>query len=206
VAPHPHPRSRLRLSLRPRLGLALATIATLALLSTSSCARRSARRNPGSSPSGTATVLAASVIDLSDGSVDTAGDAVTLAVRNSVYSRDLELRELPHQVIATRFPALPEPEQRLKQLVTYSREEAFLVLVETRAQYQGTAGARFRWLVHVRISGDRPDVEGTPLVTANDIPVIIPSAGKREKEAVAAAAPAIGGQVASLLDSLLVEP
>ena len=191
---------------RPPAALALAAAALLSATATSACARRPARRHPGSSPGAAATVLAASVIDLADGTVDSAGDAVTTAVRSSVHARDLQLRELPHQVIATRFPALPEPEQRLRQLVTYSREESFLVLVETRAQYQGAAGARFRWLVHARITGDRPDVEGQPLVTAVDVPVLIPTSGKREKEAVAAAAPAIGGQVASLLDSLLVEP
>jgi hypothetical protein len=146
------------------------------------------------------------VIDLPGGLVDTAGDAVATAVREAVSSRDLELRELPHQIISTRFPSLPEPEQRLTQLTTYGRDADLLVLVEARAHYQGAEGARFRWLVHVRISGDRPDVEGAPLVTAVDVPVIISAAGTRHREAVTAAAPAIGGQVASLLDSLLVEP
>ncbi|HYV49613.1 MAG TPA: hypothetical protein VFA20_32360 [Myxococcaceae bacterium] len=186
--------------MRSALALAL-------LLITPACARKAAApRHPGHSPSGRAMVLSAAVIDLPRAEVDSAGDAVTSAVRDAVYSRDLELRELPHQVIATRFPSLPEPEQRLTQLTTYGRDATFLVLVEARAQYQGAAGARFRWMVHVRVSGDRPDVEGAPLVTAVDVPVIIPSAGDHPREAVAAAAPAIGGQVASLLDSLLVEP
>jgi hypothetical protein len=181
------------------------SLAVLLLLAPA-CARKAKPRHAGDSPSGRAMVLAASVIDLPGHLVDTAGDAVTSAVRSAVYSRDLELRELPHQVIATRFPSLPEPEQRLAQLTTAGRDAAFIVLVEARATYQGAAGARFRWLVHARISGDRPDVEGDPLVTAVDVPVIIPTAGTQPREAVAAAAPAIGGQVASLLDSLLVEP
>jgi len=181
-------------------------LALLLLALAPACARKAAPRHAGQSPSGRAMVLSASVIDLPRAEVDSAGDAVTSAVRDAVYSRDLELRELPHQIIATRFPSLPEPEQRLTQLTTYGRDAAFIVLVEARAQYQGTAGARFRWMVHVRVSGDRPDVEGVPLVTAVDVPVIIPTAGDHPKDAVAAAAPAIGGQVASLLDSLLVEP
>jgi hypothetical protein len=185
---------------------ALLLLAALAFALSPSCARRAARRHLGSSPAGAATVLAASVIDLPGGLVDSAGDAITTAVRDAVYSRDLELRELPHQVISTRFPSLPEPDQRLAQLTTHGRDAALLLLVETRAHYQGAEGARFRWVVHVRISGDRPDVEGSPLVSVVDVPVIISTSGTRHKEAVAAAAPAIGGQVASLLDSLLVPP
>jgi len=185
---------------------AVASFALLALALAPACARRPARHHPGAGANGGATVLAASVVDLRDGSVDTAGDAVSLAVRDAVTARDLEYREPPHALLATRFPALRDPEQRLQLLTTTGRDAAFLVLVEARAQYQGVAGARFRWLVHARISGDRPDVEGAPLVTAVDVPVIVPAAGEREKDAVAAAAPAIGGQVASLLDSLLVEP
>jgi hypothetical protein len=183
-----------------------AILCLLLLAFAPACARKAAPRHPGHSPSGRAVVLSASVIDLPGGLVDTAGDAVTSAVRDAVYSRDLELRELPHAVIAARFPSLPEPEQRLTQLTTYGRDADLLVLVEARATYQGTAGARFRWLVHARISGDRPDVEGAPLVTAVDVPVIITTAGTQPREAITAAAPAIGGQVASLLDSLLVEP
>jgi hypothetical protein len=192
--------------LRSPAAVRTALAVTLLLALAPACARKSAPSHPGHSPSGRAMVLAASVIDLPRGEVDSAGDAITSAVRDAVYSRDLELRELPHQVIATRFPSLPEPEQRLSQLTTSGRDAAFILLVEARATYQGAAGARFRWLVHVRVSGDRPDVEGTPLITAVDVPVIIPTGGDHPKEAVASAAPAIGGQVASLLDSLLVEP
>lgn len=190
--------------LPPRLSAALlALTAALALASAPGCARRPSRNPSGPGPG--ATVLSAAVIDLHDDGVDSAGDAVSQVIRHTAASRQLELRELPHQVIASRFPALPEPEQRLTQLTTYARDAAFLLLVETRAQYQAPAGARARWLVHSRASGDRPDVEGAPLVTAIDIPVLVPQ-GSRERDAVAAAAPAIGGQVAALLDSLLVEP
>ncbi|HVE82702.1 MAG TPA: hypothetical protein VND93_07630 [Myxococcales bacterium] len=182
-----------------------ATALLAALLALAPACARKGSRGPRSSAASDA-VLAAAVIDFHDGHVDTAGDAVGLAIRSAVTARDLQLRELPAQVVTTRFPALPEPDQRLAQLTTFGRDAAFLVLVEARAQYQAPAGARFRWLVHSRTSGDRPDVEGEPLITAIDIPVLIPGSGPREKEAVAAAAPAIGGQVASLLDSLLVEP
>jgi len=182
-----------------------ATALLAALLALAPACARKGSRGPRSSAA-SAAVLAAAVIDFHDGHVDTAGDAVGLAIRSAVTARDLQLRELPAQVVTTRFPALPEPDQRLAQLTTFGRDAAFLVLVEARAQYQAPAGARFRWLVHSRTSGDRPDVEGEPLITAIDIPVLIPGSGPREKEAVAAAAPAIGGQVASLLDSLLVEP
>jgi len=139
-----------------------ATALLAALLALAPACARKGSRGPRSSAASDA-VLAAAVIDFHDGHVDTAGDAVGLAIRSAVTARDLQLRELPAQVVTTRFPALPEPDQRLAQLTTFGRDAAFLVLVEARAQYQAPAGARFRWLVHSRTSGDRPDVEGEPL-------------------------------------------
>jgi hypothetical protein len=166
-----------------------------------------ARSRPPSAPDlASGVVLIASVIDLPDGKVDSPGDPIRNGLRSAVQARDLETREFPHEAILKRFPALPDSEHRLTQLATFARDATFLLLLETRAQFHSHASGRYRWMVHSRATGDRIDTEAAPMVTAIDIPVTLTEPGDRPRDAVSAAAPAIAGQVASLLDNLLVPP
>lgn len=186
--------------MRPRFTTAVLLLALLL----PGCRARGRPSNSAGPASGA--VLAAYVIDLPEGKVDTPGDSIRNGIRSAASARALELRELPHEAIIKRFSALTESEQRLNQLIPFASDAAFLLLLETRAQFQSRSGERYRWLIHSRATGDRIDVEAAPLVTSIDIPVILTESGDRPRDAVSAAAPAISGQVAALLDNLLVPP